>query len=440
MRLLLADRAGRPYASHYHALGRSGTSVVPLTDLIPMPSGAQLVQLPERSAVTRDRHGNSMELESSETPVGALLPIGFTRTLLPPAFGQPGDLPLPLFGYTAVAEQGGRLFVAAIHTDRAPEWNARKFNTPDLQRRIERKIASHAGNVLAEQLGRCSLEYGCFTAQNTFYERWEMALPTSVACNAQCIGCLSEQEAHSCPASQARITRRATADEIVALALPHLETSDRPMVSFGQGCEGEPLLNWRVIEAAIGRIRAATSRGWININTNGSDPNALARLIDVGLDTVRISTISARPETYAAYYRPRNYACSDVARSLRLTAERGIRTSVNLLVFPGLTDRKNELDALIELFGTTGLEQVQLRNLNIDPDQLMASIPPDDVSALGIAHAVERFREDLPGLAIGSVSRLPEREGNAPSRDYSFVRSGSRSRAMRLVGSDGSGV
>ena len=50
----------------------------------------------------------------------------------------------------------------------------------------------------------------------------------------------------------------------------------RVMVSFGQGCEGEPLLRWKEIERAIRLVRARTRRGSIHANTNGSLPVALA--------------------------------------------------------------------------------------------------------------------------------------------------------------------
>lgn len=412
MRLMLADRAGKLRESRHPALGRRGDEIVTLTDLIPMPPGAQLIAMPDRRAVTRDRAGNRVTLDERQVPVGALLPIGYTRTLLPPAFGGSDQTPLPLFGYTAVAEQHGDLFVAALHTERASTWDVRTFNTGDLPARVAERLAEFPGNVIAEQLGRCALEYGCFTAQNSFYDRWEMALPTSVACNARCIGCLSEQESQSCPAAQERITRRSSVDDIVGLAVPHLQHRQQPMVSFGQGCEGEPLLNWRTIEAAIVQIRSTTSRGWIHINTNGSDPRALERLIDAGLDSIRVSTVSARPDTYTAYYRPRNYTLGDVERSLRLASDRGIRTAVNLLLFPGVTDRAAEVEALATLFATTGLEQVQLRNLNVDPDQLMAALPPADSRPIGVASLVERLRERLPKLQIGSVSRLPDPEAS----------------------------
>ena len=88
------------------------------------------------------------------------------------------------------------------------------------------------------------------------------------------------------------------------------------MVSFGQGCEGEPLLRWKEIARAIRLIRAATPRGSIHANTNGSLPEALGALCDAGLDSVRVSLNSAAPDLYAAYYRPRGYGLHEVIRSV----------------------------------------------------------------------------------------------------------------------------
>jgi len=43
------------------------------------------------------------------------------------------------------------------------------------------------------------------------------------------------------------------------------------------------------IEQAIAKIRAERDNGTINLNTNGSLPKSLQRLIDAGLQAVRIS-------------------------------------------------------------------------------------------------------------------------------------------------------
>ncbi len=74
-------------------------------------------------------------------------------------------------------------------------------------------------------------------------------------------------------------------------------------MSFGQGCEGEPLIVSDVIRDAILLIRKETSKGTINLNTNASLPSRVAELADAGLDSMRISMNSPRPKTYKAYFR-----------------------------------------------------------------------------------------------------------------------------------------
>ncbi len=74
--------------------------------------------------------------------------------------------------------------------------------------------------------------------------RWECPVPSSPACNANCIGCISFQpEEETIISTQDRLRFKPTAEEIVEFTVPHLETAPYPIVSFGQGCEGEPLSN-----------------------------------------------------------------------------------------------------------------------------------------------------------------------------------------------------
>ncbi len=168
------------------------------------------------------------------------------------------------------------------------------------------------------QLSVCALEYGCFTAQNVFLGAGEAALPVSPACNARCVGCISDlDEDAGFPSPQTRIAYEATAAEVARIAVAHLAGEPGAIVSFGQGCEGEPLLRATTIARAIELIRAAGAGGVVNCNTNGSLPRSLTMLIDAGLDAVRISLNSFRPEVYAAYY---GRAATPSKRSSRASA------------------------------------------------------------------------------------------------------------------------
>jgi hypothetical protein len=61
-------------------------------------------------------------------------------------------------------------------------------------------------------------------------------------------------------------------EEIAEVALRHILVARNPVVSFGQGCEGEPLMVSDTIREAIRLIRTRTQAGTINLNTNASLP------------------------------------------------------------------------------------------------------------------------------------------------------------------------
>jgi len=341
-----------------------------------------------------------------------LLPIGYTRTLLPAYERVPGTDPLPFFGYSAVAGMHGRLYVAAMRTDDPRKWHPRAFNKRALTPLVAEKKAAHPHNRIIAQHAHCALDYSCPTASNLFFRRWEMAIAVSPGCNARCIGCISKQEEEALISPQDRLTFIPSVEEIVEVAVPHLEQAEDAIVSFGQGCEGEPLLQWRRIEQAIRAVRAKTAQGVININTNASNPRWLQRLYDAGLDTIRASTISGHPATYTAYYRPLGYTFEDVKESLKRARDVGVYSSINLLCFPGMIDREREVEALLAFVKETGLRLIQLRNLNIDPEVLLPRMPPLDSmgKALGMRVLIEILRREAPGVEIGNFSRPVKRE------------------------------
>jgi molybdenum cofactor biosynthesis enzyme MoaA len=276
---------------------------------------------------------------------------------------------------------------------------------------VSEKKSAHPSNRIIAQHAHCALDYSCPTASNLFFGRWEMAIAVSPGCNARCIGCISKQEEEDLISPQDRLTFIPTVDEIVEVAVPHLEQAEDAIVSFGQGCEGEPLLQWRRIEQAIRAVRTKTGRGVININTNASNPRWLQRLYDAGLDTIRASTISGHPETYSAYYRPLGYTFEDVKESLKRARDAGVYSSINLLSFPGMIDREREVEALLAFVKETGLRLIQLRNLNIDPEVLLPRMPALDSmgKALGMRTMIEIMRREAPEVEIGNFTRPVKR-------------------------------
>lgn len=412
-RLVFAGDDGRLYDHRsLRATGRTGDRIVEVAgeDLEKLPEGASLVLVPGGAPVGVGRAGRFSALEGNPWAegrawaVGALLPQGYTRTLLPSYKRGKKEKPLPLLGYAAVACRNGELYVAARRTDDPHRWDPGHYNTRELTALVREKLERYPKNRILRQLARCSLDYQCFTAQNIFYGRWEGGIPVSPSCNARCLGCISLQPAECCPAPQSRIRFKPTPREVAEVAAPHLKHGERAVVSFGQGCEGEPSLASETIVKAIEQIRAATGLGTINMNSNGGHTAGVEEICRAGLDAIRVSLISAREDTYDAYYRPSGFRLADVRRSIKAAVSGGVYTSLNLLVFPGLTDREGEVEALLELVRDTGVNLVQLRNLNMDPDFLLGHLPATGDTILGIPALIDALGE-VPGLAVGSFSR-----------------------------------
>ena len=108
------------------------------------------------------------------------------------------------------------------------------------------------------------------------------------------------------------------------------------MVSFGQGCEGEPLARWKEIARAIRLIRARIRTRHASTRTpTARSPTRWRGCADAGLDSVRISLNSAAPDLYAAYYRPSGYGLDDVVRSIRVAKEKRLLRRAQPAHVPG---------------------------------------------------------------------------------------------------------
>ena len=116
-------------------------------------------------------------------------------------------------------------------------------------------------------------------------------------------------------------------------------------------------------------------------------------VVDAGIDSLRVSLNSPRFEAYNAYYRQQGYSFADVVRSIKYARQHGVFVSINLLVLPGVSDREEEVDALLEFIEDTKINQVQFRNLNIDPDVYVNLMPKAEGEIIGMLTLVETVRE-----------------------------------------------
>ncbi|MCL6524099.1 MAG: radical SAM protein [Thermoflavifilum sp.] len=422
--LVYADDEGNIFEDRsLWAVGRSGWEALPVPDdqWIELPSGGNLYQLPGRRAIGIDVHTGEMRLCLKGWAVAAFLPPAHTGFYLAAYETLPNAPVLPLFCYTATGWQNGKFYVPAIRIEQDIRQECKGFNQHKVRLGVREKLNAYPHNRLVKHLAEnCALTYYCPAARNYFLNRWECPVPTSPACNAQCVGCISWQpEEVSIPSTQDRLTFKPTAEEIAEYTIPHLEQAPFPIVSFGQGCEGEPLLMWRTIRDAIRLIRQHTHRGSININTNGSKPEAVKALCEAGLNSIRVSMNSARKNIYEAYYRPRHYTFADIVKSLKIVKEYGGWTSINYLVFPGITDQKAEYEALCQLIEETQLDMIQWRNLNIDPDWYLKELGVDHTGdSLGIKQLMETLHNQYPQLKYGYYNPPIERIRGDFEKDF----------------------
>jgi pyruvate-formate lyase-activating enzyme len=397
-------------------LGRSWNAMVrphPV-EMLPLPPDSKLFFMPRTVPVAWDPDQQALRdlrAQGGKAMFGAaaFLAPGYTRTLLPAIRPLTGYTTLPLWAYTAVGWHQGRFWVPAVQVDTSERWQPKFYDDRKLAPLVKKMRLALPQNRLVRHLAHCAINSHCFNAKNLFLGRWEMPLPTSPACNAACVGCISHQAKESaCSSPMHRITFVPTVEEMTALAVPHLETARDAIASFGQGCEGEPLLQARLIEKTVQVIRQRTSRGTLHMNTNGSVPRAVKRLCQAGMDSFRFSLNSAQAKLYEQYFRPHGYRFTDVVQSIRTAKEQGAFVSLNLLVFPGFTDREEEIAALYRLIEKTGVNMVQLRNLNIDPELFVNAMPGPRGECRGIYRFIQDLKKDFPRLMIGYYNRTKE--------------------------------
>jgi pyruvate-formate lyase-activating enzyme len=413
--ILYSDGAGNIFEdTSLYTVGRSGWEAMPIPDneWIELPEGGSLYELPGRRGIGIDVETGEMRLCEKGWAVAAFIPPAHTGLYIAAYETMPDAPTLPLFCYTATGWLNNKFYVPAIRIEMDIRQDCGGFDDAKVKEGVATLLQAYPHNRLVKHLAEnCALTYHCPAARNYFMGRWECPIPSSPACNANCIGCISFQPAEeTIISSHDRLQFKPTADEIVEYTVPHLETAPFPIVSFGQGCEGEPLLMWETIREAIIEIRKHTPKGSININTNGSKPDAVEELMKAGLNSIRVSTNSARSDIYTKYYQPNNYTFEDIVESIKVVRKYGGWASINYFVFPGMTDSIEEYEALRKLIISTDLNMIQWRNFNIDPDWYLGKMGVADTGEfLGIHQMMELIHTEFPNLKFGYFNPPIER-------------------------------
>jgi wyosine [tRNA(Phe)-imidazoG37] synthetase (radical SAM superfamily) len=422
--LLYSDGKGNIFEDHtLYAVGRAGWDAFPVSEdeWIELPQGGNLYELPNRKAIGIDVRTGKMRLCNKGWAVAAFIPPAHTGLYLAAYETEPNAPTLPLFCYTAAGWYNNKFYVPAVRIENDIRQECAGYDDNKIKQGVHHLLQSYPHNRLVKHLmENCCLTYHCPAARNFSLHRWECPVPSSPACNANCIGCISFQpQEESIISTQDRLTFKPTAEEIAEFTVPHLMSAPYPIISFGQGCEGEPLLMWETIREAIIEIRKHTNLGSININTNGSKPDAVKALCEAGLNSIRVSTNSARKNIYTAYYRPNNYQFEEIVESLKVVRSYGGWASINYFVFPGMTDSVEEYEALRNLIQETDLSMIQWRNFNIDPDWYLGKIGVTETGEmLGVKQLMELIHEEFPHVEFGYYNPPIERINGNFEKDF----------------------
>ena len=397
----------------YAAVGSDGPvqACLSVQETCNMPHGSELMFLPGRIPLVYDLQADAVVAlaENPYEPGEAIFPVA--------AFNSPGyvithtgawqeraqAVALPLFSYGAVGWHRGKFRSAVVQVDKEPRQDLRRMPEDKVAAGVRELRQTLAGNRLRAHLENCALNYGCPAGKNFVLGRYEAPLPASSSCNARCLGCLSLQPDDAISCSQERIDFTPSPEEIAQVALTHIRRVRHAVVSFGQGCEGDPLMAADTLARAIRKIRAKTDRGTINMNTNGSLPEKIEMLLDAGLDSLRISMNSVREDCYTAYFRPRGYAFGDVLAGIDLGLRRGAHLAINYLNCPGFSDTPEESAALLDFIHRHPINMIQWRNLNFDPLRYLDTMntAAHHSRPTGVRHLLDQTKKAFPHLRYG---------------------------------------
>jgi pyruvate-formate lyase-activating enzyme len=397
----------------YAALGVSGDTpyILKKNETVPLPHGSELMLLPYRRPLVFSLAENRFEIleQNPYEPGEKIFPVavfnspGYVNRYSAAYDDEEPNIPLPLFSYGAIGFAKNGFYSSALLVDSEPRQDLRHMPRKKIIKGVKEMQKKYPGNRLIRHLENCALQYGCPAGKNFFLKRYEAPLPTSTTCNAQCLGCISLQTENNLSACQERIKFTPGPEEIAELSLEHINKVKQAVVSFGQGCEGEPLIAFKSIKPAIRLIREKTDKGTINLNTNASMPEKVESLCLAGLDSMRVSMNSVRENCYNAYFRPVSYKFANVLESIRIAKSLGKFVSVNYLNCPGFTDSQKESLALFDFIQNFGIDMIQWRNLNFDPRhyfRLMKAVE-DPGQPRGMGNLIKELSQRFPKLRHG---------------------------------------
>ena len=154
-----------------------------------------------------------------------------------------------LFCYTAAGWYNEKFYVPAVRIENDIRQECAGYDQKKLEAGAKQLLEAYPHNRLVKHLTKnCCTDLSLSCCTKLFFGK--MGMPCSCFAGLQCklywmYFFAAEEE--TIVSTQDRLTFKPTAEEIVEYTVPHLETAPYPIISFGQGCEGEPLLMWETI-------------------------------------------------------------------------------------------------------------------------------------------------------------------------------------------------
>ena len=195
--ILYSDGNGNIFEDNtLYATGRSGCDAIPVPDdeWILLPEGGSLYELPGRRGIGVDVETGNMRLCEKGWAVAAFIPPAHTGLYLSAYETAPDAPTLPLFCYTAAGWLNDQFYVPAVRIERDIRQECAGYDKALIDTGTNHLLKAYPHNRLIKHLmENCCQTYNCPAARNFALGRWECPVPSSPACNANCIGCISFQ-------------------------------------------------------------------------------------------------------------------------------------------------------------------------------------------------------------------------------------------------------
>ena len=190
--ILYSDGKGNIFEdTSLYVAGRSGWDAMPIPEdeWIELPEGGNLYELPGRHGIGIDAETGEMRLCEKGWAVAAFIPPAHTGLYIAEYETAPDAPTLPLFCYTAAGWLNDKFYVPAVRIEQDIRQECAGYDDTAIAAGSKHLLENYPHNRLVQHLmNNCCNTYHCPAARNLSLGRWECPVPSSPACNANCIG------------------------------------------------------------------------------------------------------------------------------------------------------------------------------------------------------------------------------------------------------------